>query len=167
MVAFAERTQATEWPDVLRRRLSTLHIQAGRCPRSTGWLDAYFAGSKRAIPYPEHLSRYLEVTAAEEVVWRSLLTIPFGATASYRGVGARTGLHPRAVGRLTGANPIAILIPCHRIVGANGRLVGYGGGLDRKRQLLDHEIRFGDELLRSEEWEPHDIDKTMTAPDLS
>ena len=75
-------------------------------------------------------------------VWTALLGIPYGTTVSYGEVARRLGLPPgasRAVGLANGANPIAIVVPCHRVIGADGRLTGYGGGLDRKRFLLDLE----------------------------
>jgi O-6-methylguanine DNA methyltransferase len=76
-------------------------------------------------------------------VWRELRAIPFGATASYdtiaRAVGSKNAR--RAVGRANGDNPIAIVVPCHRVIGADGSLTGYGGGLRRKEWLLDHERR--------------------------
>ena len=76
-------------------------------------------------------------------VWKALLDIPFGTTTSYGAV-AKTIGHPtaaRAVGAANGANPIALIVPCHRVIGANGSLTGYGGGLPLKRKLLEHEAR--------------------------
>jgi methylated-DNA-[protein]-cysteine S-methyltransferase len=78
-------------------------------------------------------------------VWRSLLGIPAGETRSYGQVAAKaasTVRASRAVGLANGANPIAIIIPCHRVIGADGSLTGYGGGLDRKTFLLEHEQRY-------------------------
>ena len=76
-------------------------------------------------------------------VWAALLEIPFGTTTSYGAVAKRIG-HPtaaRAVGAANGANPIALIVPCHRVIGADGSLTGYGGGLPLKRKLLEHEAR--------------------------
>jgi methylated-DNA-[protein]-cysteine S-methyltransferase len=76
-------------------------------------------------------------------VWKALLDIPFGTTTSYGAVAKIIG-HPkaaRAVGAANGANPIALIVPCHRVIGANGTLTGYGGGLPLKRKLLEHEAR--------------------------
>ena len=76
-------------------------------------------------------------------VWKALLDIPFGTTTSYGVVAKRIG-HPnaaRAVGAANGANPIALIVPCHRVIGADGSLTGYGGGLPLKRKLLEHEAR--------------------------
>ena len=74
-------------------------------------------------------------------VWNALLEIPYGETASYGEIAAAVGRPDavRAVGATNGRNPIAVIIPCHRVIGADGTLVGYGGGLDRKRLLLELE----------------------------
>ena len=79
----------------------------------------------------------------DKKVWKALMDIPFGTTTSYGAV-AKTIGHPnaaRAVGAANGANPIALIVPCHRVIGANGTLTGYGGGLPLKRKLLEHEAR--------------------------
>ena len=79
----------------------------------------------------------------DQKVWKALLDIPFGTTTSYGAV-ARTIGHPtaaRAVGAANGANPIALIVPCHRVIGSNGKLTGYGGGLPLKQKLLEHEAR--------------------------
>lgn len=81
-------------------------------------------------------------TAFQQRVWTALLDVPYGRTASYGQIAARLGLLPgasRAVGLANGSNPISIVVPCHRIIGSDGSLTGYGGGLDRKRFLLDLE----------------------------
>jgi methylated-DNA-[protein]-cysteine S-methyltransferase len=78
-----------------------------------------------------------------QLVWKALCDIPFGTTTSYGAV-ARTIGHPhaaRAVGAANGANPIALIVPCHRVIGSDGSLTGYGGGLALKRKLLEHEAR--------------------------
>jgi methylated-DNA-[protein]-cysteine S-methyltransferase len=79
----------------------------------------------------------------EMTVWRALRDIPFGTTTSYGAVAKAIGqpTAARAVGAANNANPIALVIPCHRVIGANGQLVGYGGGLPLKRKLLEHEAR--------------------------
>jgi O-6-methylguanine DNA methyltransferase len=81
-------------------------------------------------------------------VFKTLRKIPLGETRSYDDVARATGLHPRQIGWLVSANHLAILIPCHRVVGKDGGLVGYGGGLTRKRWLLDHELRSAGVVLR-------------------
>ncbi|MBI5017824.1 MAG: methylated-DNA--[protein]-cysteine S-methyltransferase [Deltaproteobacteria bacterium] len=102
-------------------------------------LDEYFAGLRR------HFDVRLvpQGTGFQQEVWRALRTIPFGCTETYAGLAARVGRPKaaRAVGAANGANPIAILIPCHRVVGRGGRLTGYSGGLARKQALLDLEAR--------------------------
>ncbi len=101
-------------------------------------LRDYFAGDLRAL---DGLQVDPAGTPFQRSVWVQLRTIPAGRTASYRdiavGIGAPTAT--RAVGAANGANPIGIIIPCHRVIGANGTLTGYGGGLERKRWLLEHE----------------------------
>ncbi len=97
-------------------------------------LDRYFAGTLQVFTTP----LAPEGTEFQRRVWAGLQGIPFGATRSYSEIAAVLG-NPglvRAVGTANGANPIAILIPCHRVIGADGRLVGYAGGLDRKKALL-------------------------------
>jgi methylated-DNA-[protein]-cysteine S-methyltransferase len=101
-------------------------------------LNEYFAGERTAFDLPldpEGGSPF------EQRVWAELLRIPYGETASYGEIAARIG-HPgkaRAVGRANGRNPIAIVCPCHRVIGSDGSLTGYGGGLENKRTLLDLE----------------------------
>jgi len=105
--------------------------------RTIEQLTAYFAGERRAfdVPLAPH------GTAFQQAVWRALLDIPYGATRSYgelaRVIGRPTA--SRAVGAANGSNPISIIVPCHRVIGASGQLTGYGGGLPMKRWLLDHE----------------------------
>jgi methylated-DNA-[protein]-cysteine S-methyltransferase len=101
-------------------------------------LRAYFAGDLRAL---ETLTVDPMGTPFQLRVWTALRSVPAGRTASYsdiaNAIGAPTAT--RAVGAANGANPIAIVVPCHRIIGSGGSLVGYGGGLERKRWLLEHE----------------------------
>ena len=100
-------------------------------------LTEYFAGKRTEFDIP----LALEGTVFQREVWDALRTIPFGHTATYREI-ARKISRPsavRAVGAANGANPVSIIVPCHRIVGADGSLTGYGGGLWRKKWLLEHE----------------------------
>lgn len=100
-------------------------------------LDAYFAGGLTEFDLPLRL----DGTEFQRRVWAGLLEIPYGETISY-GELARRIRRPtasRAVGLANGRNPVAIIVPCHRVIGAGGSLTGYGGGLDRKRTLLDLE----------------------------
>ena len=100
-------------------------------------LEAYFAGSRQAFEVPLALAG----TDFQRRVWEGLLEIPYGETMSYGELARRVGRPgaSRAVGLANGRNPVAIIVPCHRVIGANGTLTGYGGGLDRKVWLLDHE----------------------------
>lgn len=104
-------------------------------------LTAYFAGDLAAL---DTLVVEPHGTPFQVAVWRALRTIPAGTTCTYAELAARLGQPvgaSRAVGAANGANPIAIVVPCHRVVAAGGKLGGYSGGLDRKRWLLDHEQR--------------------------
>lgn len=110
--------------------------------RARAWLDAYFRGETPEIDFPLQP----EGTAFQKRVWEILLTIPQGETRSYgtiaREMALRLGkekMSAQAVGQAVGANPISIIIPCHRVVGAKGQLTGYAGGLDKKVLLLRHE----------------------------
>jgi methylated-DNA-[protein]-cysteine S-methyltransferase len=105
-------------------------------------LARYFAGSLRKFTVPVELPN--GSTPHRLAVWDSLLTVPYGQTVSYRGIAEAVGSSPIAVGQAVGANPILILIPCHRIVGSNGALTGYAGGLERKKALLDLEALYRD-----------------------
>ena len=101
-------------------------------------LEAYFAGDLREF----EMAVEPEGTPFRRRVWAALAHVPYGETWSYGELARRAGLSrgaARAVGAANGANPVAIVLPCHRVIGANGRLVGYGGGLDRKARLLAHE----------------------------
>ena len=101
-------------------------------------LDAYFAGERTTFDLP----LAPQGSEFQRRVWAALQEIPYGKTESYGDLAARIGSPgaARAVGLANGRNPIGILIPCHRVVGSRGSLTGYGGGLDRKRQLLDLEL---------------------------
>ncbi len=115
--------------------------ETGTCAETRAGLDRYFAGRAPGVPSLDALRAERPDAAEALAVWAAICEIPFGETCSYGEIGRRVGLHPREVGRLTGANLIAILVPCHRVVGSRGALVGYGGGLPRKRWLLSHEAR--------------------------
>ena len=102
-------------------------------------LNEYFAGKREAFDVP------LEPrgTDFQRAVWKALTKIPFGEVRSYADIAMAVGKPKavRAVGAANGANPIALIIPCHRVIGSNGSLIGYGGGLPRKKWLLAHESR--------------------------
>ena len=99
------------------------------------WLDRYFAGD---APDPRELPLALNGTPFQRRVWEALLEIPWGHTCSYGDIARRIGC-PRgaqATGQALSRNPIFIIVPCHRVLGADGSITGYAGGLDMKRQLL-------------------------------
>jgi methylated-DNA-[protein]-cysteine S-methyltransferase len=108
--------------------------------RAAAQLDEYFAGERRDFDLPLAPSG----TEFQTTVWLALARIPFGETCSYGDLARVVGRPSasRAVGAANGANPIAIILPCHRVIGSNGTLTGYGGGLPMKRWLLDHERAF-------------------------
>jgi methylated-DNA-[protein]-cysteine S-methyltransferase len=133
--------------------LTGLYMEISRKAQSTqGWVEdgtvgplaetvrqltEYFAGTRREFNLPLRL----EGTAFQKRVWRELTEIPYGETWSYGQLAKRINKPSasRAVGLANGRNPISILVPCHRVIGANGSLTGYGGGLERKQWLLAHE----------------------------
>ncbi len=104
----------------------------------TKWqLRAYFAGELRAFDLPIQL----DGSPFQLKVWDELLKIPYGVTISYKQLAERVGdvKSIRAVGRANGQNPIPIIVPCHRVIGSNGNLIGYGGGIEKKLYLLNLE----------------------------
>jgi O-6-methylguanine DNA methyltransferase len=149
VVEFPARALRLGWQARLRGAHPKLSIELGACAETRGWLDAYFAGTPAPFPFPYHLGRWFDLTPAQIVVTRVLWEIPFGETRSYEDVARETQLNPRQVGQLVGANQLAVCIPCHRVVGKSGALTGYGGGLQKKRWLLDHELRSAGLVLRS------------------
>jgi methylated-DNA-[protein]-cysteine S-methyltransferase len=133
--------------------LTGLYMEPSRKSQSTeGWTEAagsaplaaaerqlreYFAGTRREFDLPLRW----QGTVFQSRVWRELTVIPFGQTWSYGQLAKRIGKPgaSRAVGLANGQNPISIVVPCHRVIGADGSLTGYGGGLERKQWLLAHE----------------------------
>ena len=109
----------------------------GTLRRAAAQLDEYFAGERTTfdVPLAQH------GTPFELRVWDRLRAIPYGETTTYGEIARELGSSARAVGRANGRNPISIIVPCHRVVGADGSLTGYAGGLEAKRALLDHELR--------------------------
>jgi methylated-DNA-[protein]-cysteine S-methyltransferase len=108
-------------------------------------LGEYFAGERQQFDLPlEPVGTDFQLAA-----WRALTRIPYGRTVSYGEQARRLGLagKARAVGAANGRNPLPIVVPCHRVIGADGSLVGFGGGLDTKAWLLDHERRVAGETL--------------------
>ena len=114
--------------------------------RTREWLAKYFDGTGADV---SDLPIQMHGAPFEKQVWRALLRIPAGETRSYGAIAKAVGSPDaaRAVGAANGANPIAIIVPCHRVIGSSGSLTGYGGGLDRKSWLLDHERRWRKDQL--------------------
>ena len=138
--------RALDWEDyeermreLLRLQCGAIELKDGRTPAAMRTaLSSYFKGD---------LDRLAEInwrvggTPFQRKVWNALPRIPAGSTLSYGALAAKLGSPRamRAVGHANGANPISVVVPCHRLIGANGSLVKYGGGLERKRWLLRHE----------------------------
>jgi methylated-DNA-[protein]-cysteine S-methyltransferase len=124
---------------LLQRQYDEVEVAEGPVPRTiSAAIRAYFGGAIDAI---ERVRTATGGTAFQRAVWAALRTIPAGTTSSYGTLAARIGRPAarRAVGLANGANPIAIVVPCHRVIGADGSLTGYGGGMARKQWLLEHE----------------------------
>lgn len=140
------RLRALDWSDyeprlkrLLRRHYGAPALSLGRAPAPIrAALDAYFAGDLAAL---DAIPCATGGTAFQRAVWAALRAIRPGETLSYGALAARIGAPKavRAVGLANGANPIGVVVPCHRVIGADGSLTGYGGGLERKRWLLAHE----------------------------
>ena len=115
----------------------TLVIEAAK-----SWLDEYFAGKSPDLHVPLHLKG----TDFQLSVWAELCRVPYGRTVSYGDIAEKLASDKgkahalsRAVGNAVGHNPVSIIVPCHRVIGSDGRLTGYAGGIDRKKKLLDLE----------------------------
>lgn len=123
----------------LARRYGDVALTEGRgAPAVRQAFEAYFSGQARAL---EPLAWRARGTPFQLKVWEALCTIPAGETLSYAGLAERIGRPTavRAVGLANGSNPVAVIVPCHRVIGSNGSLTGYGGGLPRKTWLLEME----------------------------
>ncbi len=125
---------------LLRRFQGAVTLRDGAAPAVSAGLEAYFGGEVAAL---DGIAVGVFGTAFQRTVWGALRGVPAGSTRSYGAVAAGLGRPgaARAVGHANGANPVGIVVPCHRLVGADGSLTGYGGGLERKRWLLAHEAR--------------------------
>lgn len=142
--------RSVDWADhesrmrrLLRRHCGPVEPQPGAAPAVVRRaFEAYFAGQRDALA---RLPWRTSGTPFQVSVWRALCEIPPGRTLSYRELAGRVGRPAavRAVGMANGANPIGLVAPCHRVIGSDGSLTGYGGGLDRKRWLLSHEQAAG------------------------
>lgn len=120
------------------RKSVTIEARQGAPSASARALAAYFAGDLSAI---DGLTTETGGTEFQRAVWKALRDIPAGQTVTYGALAAAIG-HPkavRAVGAANGANPVGVVVPCHRVIGSDASLTGYGGGLERKRWLLAHE----------------------------
>jgi methylated-DNA-[protein]-cysteine S-methyltransferase len=145
-----ENVRAVDWTDHEQRmqRLLCLHygasgFQIERGHNANGLADAinrYFAGEVEAI---DTLPVKTGGTPFQRQVWRALRKIRCGTTVSYAQLAERIGLPAavRAVGLANGSNPVGVVVPCHRVIGSDGSLTGYAGGIERKRWLLEHELR--------------------------
>jgi methylated-DNA-[protein]-cysteine S-methyltransferase len=134
-----DRQRDESLPRHLERHYGRCHLVAAVAPSQIrDPLEAYFAGQVKAI---DQIPAEAGGTSFQLQVWAALRQIPAGSTTTYGQLAARIGRpHAcRAVGLANGSNPVAIVVPCHRVIGADGTLTGYGGGLARKRWLLDHE----------------------------
>jgi methylated-DNA-[protein]-cysteine S-methyltransferase len=146
----AGRLRALDWTDYEHRMLRLLRLHYGEdgytlVPAHNPHglrdkMERYFAGDTYAI---DDIEVETAGTLFQRSVWKELRNIPCGSPISYRKLAERVERPSavRAVGLANGSNPIGIVVPCHRVIGANGSLTGYGGGLARKRWLLDHEQR--------------------------
>lgn len=124
---------------LLRRHYGETRLEQAPAPAPVrAALEAYFGGDYRAL---DVVRTATGGTDFQRAVWAQLRLIPPGETLSYGALAARVGSPQasRAVGLANGSNPIAIVVPCHRVIGANGTLTGFGGGLPRKKWLLEHE----------------------------
>jgi methylated-DNA-[protein]-cysteine S-methyltransferase len=144
------RLRALDWTDYVTRTRTLLRrhygedgagyqLQAGALPTEIRQaFTAYFGGELTAL---DEIRVHTRGTEFQRAVWRALRTIPPGHTLSYSALAEQLGRAKavRAVGLANGANPIGIVVPCHRVIGADGSLTGYGGGIERKRWLLQHE----------------------------
>lgn len=144
-----EVLRALDFHDDVPRMRKLLHVHYGEVElvetQAPGplaaKLQAYFEGDAAALA---DVPVATAGTPFQRAVWDALRAVPFGATVSYGALAARLGRPgaSRAVGLANGRNPVAIVVPCHRVIGAGGALTGFGGGLPRKRWLLAHEARY-------------------------
>ncbi len=147
-----QRLRALDWEDHEERMQKLLRRHYGeavalkevsRPSAARRALEAYFAGDMNAL---DDLKTATNGTDFQRAVWKGLRRIPVGQAISYGTLAERVGRPKasRAVGLANGSNPIAVVVPCHRVIGANGSLTGFGGGIERKRWLLDHERKHVD-----------------------
>jgi methylated-DNA-[protein]-cysteine S-methyltransferase len=136
---FIEEEEAIRRQLILQYGKGGFTLEPGHNPHGlSAAISDYFAGDLGVI---DRLPVQTGGTEFQKEVWRALREIPCGTTTSYGELARRIGRPAavRAVGLANGANPVAVVVPCHRVIGSNGSLTGYGGGIERKRWLLDHE----------------------------
>jgi len=142
LLEFSDRRMLnTEYKDLCRYFKTTIEEgESKHFKRLRKELTEYFEGSRKEFSIPLSTPG----TPFQKAVWKELMTIPFGTTRSYleQSVALKNPGAIRAVASANGMNRVSIVIPCHRVIGSDGSLTGYGGGLKRKRWLLDHERRF-------------------------
>jgi methylated-DNA-[protein]-cysteine S-methyltransferase len=130
-----------KWKRYCRSHLGDIELSETRDPFGlSSAIDTYMQGNVHVI---DNLPVAFSGTPFQETVWHALRTIPAGETLSYGALARQIGEPKavRAVGLANGSNPIGLVVPCHRVIGSDGSLTGYGGGLERKKWLLDHEAR--------------------------
>jgi methylated-DNA-[protein]-cysteine S-methyltransferase len=137
LLDFADNTERIK--KLLEKRFGTYTLETRELPW-TKTVQNYFAGQLEAL---HSIPTDTGGTAFQQLVWQTLLKIPIGQTWSYLDVAKFIGkpTATRAVGMTNGLNPISLILPCHRVIGANGKLTGYAGGMERKRWLLEHEAK--------------------------
>jgi methylated-DNA-[protein]-cysteine S-methyltransferase len=157
----ASRLRALDWTDYEERMVRLLRLHYGMhgyelapAHNPNGLSDKmvrYFAGDPHAI---DDIETATAGTPFQRRVWNELRKIPTGSVISYGTLAQKIGRSSaaRAVGLANGSNPIGIVVPCHRVIGSNGTLTGYGGGLERKRWLLDHEAQNAEGSHPKESW---------------
>lgn len=148
VVEFPARAAKLRWHVRPVGATPAIDVREGPCPVTTALLDSYFDGTLRRFRLPRRLPDWFELSPDTLSVHRALCRVPFGTTRSYQDIANQTGLHPRLVGQIVGSNHLAVLVPCHRIVGKDGALTGYGGGIARKRWLLAHELKMRGLVMR-------------------
>jgi methylated-DNA-[protein]-cysteine S-methyltransferase len=139
MLEFADKEE--RWRSVFRRHFDEKTFVEKRDRVIASKLACYFKGDIAAL---DEIGTDARGTEFQQACWKNLRAIEPGTTTTYGALAAKMGKASamRAVGLANGANPIAIVVPCHRVVGSDGALTGYGGGLERKRWLIDHERKY-------------------------
>ena len=147
LLEFSDRSRlAKEYKDLARLLASSVEEgENNHLNDLEEQLKEYFSGTRKEF----NIRLVLPGTPFQQAVWEELLTIPYGTTRSYQEQADRLKKHEsvRAVANANGMNRVSVIIPCHRVIGSNGNLTGYGGGLKRKKWLLDHEKKYSGKAL--------------------